>query len=80
LAVLVPTILRIDGWRVVVYPNDHPPAHVHVIGPGRGGLWWCGGRPRKLTAEIKTQLQKVFCFFFFKKEALAFLAFTPAAI
>jgi hypothetical protein len=30
----VPTILRIDGWRVVVYPNDHPPAHVHVIGPG----------------------------------------------
>lgn len=30
----MPTILRIDGLRVVVYPNDHPPAHVHVIGPG----------------------------------------------
>jgi len=30
----LPTILRIDGWRIVVYPNDHPPAHVHVIGPG----------------------------------------------
>jgi Domain of unknown function (DUF4160) len=30
----VPTILRVDGLRVVVYPNDHPPAHVHVIGPG----------------------------------------------
>ena len=30
----MPTVLRIDGWRVVVYPNDHPPAHVHVIGPG----------------------------------------------
>lgn len=30
----VPTILRIDGLRVVIYPNDHPPAHVHVIGPG----------------------------------------------
>jgi hypothetical protein len=30
----MPTILRIDGWRIVVYPNDHPPAHVHVLGPG----------------------------------------------
>jgi hypothetical protein len=30
----VPTVLRIDGLRVVIYPNDHPPAHVHVIGPG----------------------------------------------
>ena len=20
------------GWRVVIYPNDHRPAHVHVIG------------------------------------------------
>ena len=30
----MPTILRSDGWRVVVYPNDHPPAHVHVVGPG----------------------------------------------
>ena len=30
----MPTILRIGGWRFVVYPNDHLPAHVHVIGPG----------------------------------------------
>ena len=30
----VPTVLRIGGLRVAVYPNDHPPAHVHVIGPG----------------------------------------------
>ena len=27
-------MLRIDGWRVAIYPNDHPPAHVHVVGPG----------------------------------------------
>jgi hypothetical protein len=26
--------MRIDGWRVVIYPNDHRPAHVHVRGPG----------------------------------------------
>ncbi len=28
------TILRFEGLRVVVYPNDHRPAHVHVIGSG----------------------------------------------
>jgi hypothetical protein len=29
----MPTVLRFDGLRVVIYPNDHRPAHVHVIGP-----------------------------------------------
>ena len=28
----MPTVKRIDGLRVVVYPNDHRPAHVHAIG------------------------------------------------
>lgn len=26
------TVDRIGGLRVVIYPNDHRPAHVHVIG------------------------------------------------
>lgn len=30
----MPTIIRIGGLRVVIYPNDHRPAHVHVIGNG----------------------------------------------
>jgi hypothetical protein len=30
----MPTVLRFDGLRVVVYPNDHRPAHVHVMGRG----------------------------------------------
>ncbi len=30
----MPTVLRFDGLRVVIYPNDHRPAHVHVIGEG----------------------------------------------
>ncbi len=30
----MPTVLRFEGLRVVVYPNDHRPAHVHVIGAG----------------------------------------------
>ena len=30
----MPTVLRVGAMRVVIYPNDHPPAHVHVVGPG----------------------------------------------
>lgn len=28
----MPTVLRLDGLRVVIYPTDHRLAHVHVIG------------------------------------------------
>ena len=31
---MLPTVLRFGGVRVVIYPNDHRPAHVHVIGRG----------------------------------------------
>jgi Domain of unknown function (DUF4160) len=30
----MPTVLRFEGYRVAVYPNDHRPAHVHVFGAG----------------------------------------------
>ncbi len=31
----MPTVLpAFKGWRVVIYPNDHRPPHVHVIGAG----------------------------------------------
>ncbi|MGC8732529.1 MAG: DUF4160 domain-containing protein [Halothiobacillaceae bacterium] len=30
----MPTFLRFGPYRVVIYPNDHRPAHVHVIGNG----------------------------------------------
>ena len=30
----MPTVLRVGGLRFVVYSNDHPPAHVPVVGPG----------------------------------------------
>ncbi len=26
----MPVVLRIDSLRVVIWPNDHRPAHVHV--------------------------------------------------
>jgi hypothetical protein len=27
----MPTVMRIDGARVTIFPNDHRPAHVHVV-------------------------------------------------
>ena len=30
----MPTVLRFDGFSVVVYPADHVPAHVHVFSGG----------------------------------------------
>ena len=27
----MPTSIKQDGFRIVIYPNDHLPSHVHVI-------------------------------------------------
>src|SRR5579863_2735931 len=35
----MPTVLRFYGLRVVLYPNDHRPAHVHVVGRGREAVF-----------------------------------------
>ena len=29
------TVMRAEGLRVVIYSNDHEPAHVHVFGGWR---------------------------------------------
>jgi hypothetical protein len=46
----MPTILRIGALRVVIYPNDHRPAHVHVIGPTGEAVFFlnCPGGPPEL--------------------------------
>jgi hypothetical protein len=36
----VPTIVRIGHLRVVIYPNDHRPAHVHVVAPERLAIYY----------------------------------------
>lgn len=33
----MPVVTRVRGVRVVIYPNDHPPPHVHAI--RRDGAW-----------------------------------------
>lgn len=35
----MPTVLRLPGLRVVIYPNDHRPAHVHVMGNGKEAIF-----------------------------------------
>jgi len=45
----MPTVLRIDGLRFVIWPNDHPPPHVHVFSAeaeAKIDLGEDGGHPR----------------------------------
>ena len=35
----MPTVLRFDGFNVVIYPADHVPAHVHVFGGGSEAIF-----------------------------------------
>ena len=35
----MPTVLMIGPLRVVVYPNDHRRAHVHIIGQGHEAVF-----------------------------------------
>jgi hypothetical protein len=46
----MPTVLRFAGLRVAIYPNDHRPAHVHVIGRGCEAVFNlnCPGGPVEL--------------------------------
>ncbi|HTA22364.1 MAG TPA: DUF4160 domain-containing protein [Terriglobales bacterium] len=46
----MPTVLRFEGLRVVIYPNDHRPAHVHVIGRGCEAVFnlHCPGGPAEV--------------------------------
>ena len=34
----MPTVMRFEGLRMVVYPGDHRTSHVHVIGRGREAI------------------------------------------
>ena len=46
----MPTVLRLDGLRVVIYLNDHRPAHVHVTGTDGEAVFIlnCPGGPPEL--------------------------------
>jgi len=50
----MPTVSRIGALRVVVYPNDHRPAHAHVIGGGYEAVFNlnCPGGPPELRENF----------------------------
>ena len=49
----VVTLVRAGALRVVIYVNDHRPAHVHVIGPGNEAVFIlnCPGGPSSLRSS-----------------------------
>ena len=51
------TVLRADGLRVVIFVDDHQPAHVHVFGDGhaRTNLLGADGTPELVWAEGMTR-------------------------
>jgi len=50
----MPAVVRIGGLRVMIYPNDHLPAHVHVLGPGREAVFVldCADGPPRLRQSF----------------------------
>lgn len=57
----MPSVLRFDGVRVVIYPNDHRPAHVHVIGSGGEAVFFlkCPDGPPELREVFGFSRQDV---------------------
>lgn len=47
------TVLRVGGLRVVIYLDDHEPAHVHVLGDGEAkiDLGIASGEPELVWAR-----------------------------
>ncbi len=51
------TVLRAEGLRVVIFLDDHEPAHVHVFGDGQVkiNLWGRAGEPELVFVENMTR-------------------------
>ena len=51
------TVLRADGLRVVIFVDDHIPAHVHVVGDGQAKINLLGadGMPELIWADGMTR-------------------------
>ncbi len=57
----MPTVLRIDGLTVIIYSNDHRPAHIHVGGAGKEALFYlnCPDGPLMLRGFFRFKLREV---------------------
>lgn len=43
----MPTILNLNGFRFIIWPADHEPAHVHVFRGNGEAKIWLGGKEQK---------------------------------
>ena len=57
----MPTVARLGNFRVVIYPNDHRPPHVHVFGGGHEAIFIlnCPQGPPTLRANYGFDLRRV---------------------
>ncbi|TBW03900.1 DUF4160 domain-containing protein [Azotobacter chroococcum] len=57
----MPTVLRFNGLRAVIYPNDHRPAHVHVMGHGCEAVFnlHCPAGPPELRENFGFSLKEL---------------------
>jgi hypothetical protein len=57
----MPTVLRFRHLRVAIYPNDHRPAHVHVIGNGCEAVFdlHCPGGPPELRENYGFNIRAI---------------------
>jgi len=61
----VPVILRYKNIKIIIYPLDHNPAHVHVIAPGCEAkfildpveCYFCRGFKEKFIREMEIYLE-----------------------
>jgi Domain of unknown function (DUF4160) len=58
---VVPTILRFSGLPAMIYPNDHRPAHIHVIGEGREAVFnlHCPHGPPELRENYRFSMKDI---------------------
>lgn len=43
---------RAHGFRVIIYTQDHEPAHVHIVGPGRAKINLLGPDDRPEVVDV----------------------------
>jgi hypothetical protein len=57
----MPTVFTFEGLRVMVYPNDHRPAHVHVMGRGCEAVFnlSCPAGPPRLRENFRFSLREI---------------------
>ena len=57
----MPTVLRLDGLRVMIYVDDHRPAHVHVLSADGEAVFVlnCPDGPPNLRESYGMSLQAV---------------------